>query len=74
MILAQASLGAWVIWSNKAADVATAHVVLGALSLVTGTLASIITLRRFYPSGATKPVVAFDEVRAGVLSSPTANP
>jgi len=74
LILIQAGVGAWTIWSNKAADVATAHVIVGALSLVTGALASIITLRRFYPSGATKPVVAFDEVRAGVLSSPTANP
>jgi hypothetical protein len=25
MILAQIGLGAWTIWSNKAADVATAH-------------------------------------------------
>jgi len=75
MILAQAGLGAWVIWSNKAADVATAHVMLGALSLVTGALASIITLRRFYPSGAAIPAGAsFEAVRAGILSSPPANP
>ena len=36
LILVQVGLGAWTIWSNKAADVATAHVVVGALSLVTG--------------------------------------
>ncbi len=36
MILAQVALGAWTIWSNKAADVATAHMALGALSLISG--------------------------------------
>jgi heme a synthase len=36
MILAQVALGAWTIWSNKAADVATAHMALGALSLLVG--------------------------------------
>jgi heme a synthase len=38
MILLQALLGALTVWSNKAADVATAHVVLGAASLVVGAL------------------------------------
>jgi len=33
LILVQASLGAWTIWSNKAADIATAHMALGALTL-----------------------------------------
>jgi cytochrome c oxidase assembly protein subunit 15 len=46
LILVQASLGAWTIWSNKAADVATAHVLVGALSLVTGALGCIIAFRR----------------------------
>jgi cytochrome c oxidase assembly protein subunit 15 len=41
----QVVLGAWTIWSNKAADVATAHVLVGALSLVTGALGSIIAFR-----------------------------
>ena len=45
LILVQAALGAWTIWSNKAADVATAHVVVGALSLVTGALLTIIAFR-----------------------------
>ncbi len=45
LILTQAALGAWTIWSNKAADVATAHVVVGALSLVTGALLTIIAFR-----------------------------
>jgi cytochrome c oxidase assembly protein subunit 15 len=47
LILVQVALGAWTIWSNKAADVATLHVVVGALSLVTGALASLISFRRF---------------------------
>src|SRR6266700_2978217 len=42
LVLVQAGLGAWTIWSNKAADVATAHVLVGALSLVMGALLTII--------------------------------
>ena len=46
LILLQIGLGAWTIWSNKAAVVATAHVLVGALSLVTGALWCIIAFRR----------------------------
>jgi cytochrome c oxidase assembly protein subunit 15 len=46
LILIQVALGAWTIWSNKAADVATAHVVVGSLSLVTGALGCLICVRR----------------------------
>ncbi|HUA39297.1 MAG TPA: COX15/CtaA family protein [Candidatus Sulfopaludibacter sp.] len=46
LIVAQVFLGAATIWSNKAADVATAHVLGGALSLVTGALWYIIATRR----------------------------
>ena len=42
VIVAQIILGAATIWSNKAADVATAHVLVGALSLATGALWCII--------------------------------
>ncbi len=45
LILAQALLGAFTIWSNKAADVATAHVLVGALSLMTGGLLYIMSYR-----------------------------
>lgn len=45
LILVQAALGAFTIWSNKAADIATAHVVAGALSLATGTIVSIVSIR-----------------------------
>jgi cytochrome c oxidase assembly protein subunit 15 len=46
LILAQMLLGAATIWSNKAADVATAHVLGGAFSLVTGALWCAIAFRR----------------------------
>jgi heme a synthase len=38
LVIAQSCLGAWTILSNKAADIATAHVAFGALTLVTGVL------------------------------------
>lgn len=44
MILCQITLGAWTIWSNKAADVATLHMALGALSLLLG---GVLTFRLF---------------------------
>jgi len=43
LVLFQAFLGAYTVWSNKAADVATAHVLFGALSLVWGGLLFIGT-------------------------------
>jgi cytochrome c oxidase assembly protein subunit 15 len=41
----QITLGAWVIWSNKAADIATAHVAVGATMLAVGVSISAICLR-----------------------------
>ena len=45
LILAQAILGAATVLTDKAADVATAHVLLGALSLATGAMLSIVIFR-----------------------------
>lgn len=45
MILLQALLGAGTIWSNKAADIATAHVLVGALSLTAGVMMCVIAFR-----------------------------
>ena len=45
LILTQALLGAVTLWSNKAADVATAHVLVGAISLAMGALLSLISAR-----------------------------
>jgi heme a synthase len=61
LILVQVALGATTIWTNKAADVATAHVLVGALSLVTGVLWCIIAFGRSakMPEVETAPFGAF---------------
>jgi cytochrome c oxidase assembly protein subunit 15 len=43
VILAQVALGAATIWSDKAADIATAHVLVGALSLAFGAILCIVS-------------------------------
>lgn len=53
LIFVQVILGAATIWTNKAADVATAHVMVGALSLVTGAVWCLIAFGR---SAAAQPV------------------
>jgi cytochrome c oxidase assembly protein subunit 15 len=45
LILFQVGLGAATIWTNKAADVATAHVLVGALALAVGALWCVIAFR-----------------------------
>ena len=42
LVLVQFLLGAWTIWSNKAADIATSHVFVGALIFMTGVLLSVV--------------------------------
>lgn len=69
LILLQIGLGAWTIWSNKAADVATAHVVVGALSLVTGGLACLICFRRFAKNPAGSSAADAVSVVAGSVSA-----
>jgi cytochrome c oxidase assembly protein subunit 15 len=54
LILIQAGLGAWTVWSNKAADVATAHVLFGAIGLVWGGLLYISSLVVSAPSASAK--------------------
>jgi cytochrome c oxidase assembly protein subunit 15 len=44
-LLVQVTLGAWTIWSNKAADIATAHVAVGAIMLSFGVSISAICWR-----------------------------
>jgi cytochrome c oxidase assembly protein subunit 15 len=46
LLTLQIFLGAATIWSNKAADVATAHVMVGALALLTGALWCLVAARR----------------------------
>ena len=53
LVVVQISLGAWTIWSNKAADVATAHVAVGAVTFVTGVSLSALAWRLArYSSGS----------------------
>ena len=51
VILSQVLLGAATIWSNKAADLATAHVLFGALSLALGSIMCIISFQALVRSG-----------------------
>src|SRR5439155_17636387 len=50
LIFSQAALGAATIWTNKSADIATAHVAVGALSLMIGAMAILVALRSFAPA------------------------
>jgi cytochrome c oxidase assembly protein subunit 15 len=45
LVILQFFLGACTIWTNKAADIATAHVAVGALTLVLGALLAAISWR-----------------------------
>jgi cytochrome c oxidase assembly protein subunit 15 len=65
LILGQALLGAATIWSNKAADVATAHVLGGALSLVTGALWCVIAFRRSAALPEIAPMATISGVYGG---------
>ena len=55
LVLGQIALGAWVIWSNKAADVATAHVALGAVMLCFGVSISEICWKITQTEGGSAP-------------------
>lgn len=46
LILCQIALGAATIWTNKAADITTAHVAVGSVSLLTGVLLLLALWRR----------------------------
>src|SRR5262245_39849586 len=52
LLALQVGLGAATIWSNKAADIATAHMLVGAVSLALGAIGCVISFSRdFYPGG-----------------------
>ncbi|WCJ58668.1 COX15/CtaA family protein [Fontisphaera persica] len=55
LVVVQGLLGAGTVWSNKAADIATLHVVLGAVLLVYGSLLSLVAWRL---TRATQPLGA----------------
>jgi cytochrome c oxidase assembly protein subunit 15 len=67
LVVVQFGLGIWTIWSNKAADVATAHQVCGALTLTTGVLLSLIfstLLRRVFSPGSPQSTDPLEFMRA----------
>jgi heme a synthase len=51
----QVTLGAWTIWSNKAADIATAHVAVGATLLAVGV--SIVAISRRVAAAAPQSAI-----------------
>jgi cytochrome c oxidase assembly protein subunit 15 len=55
LLACQITLGAWVIWSNKAADIATTHVAVGATIFALGVALSVICLRVLQGSATTLP-------------------
>jgi cytochrome c oxidase assembly protein subunit 15 len=63
MILVQIGLGAWTIWSKKAADVATVHMALGALSLLVGALLAF----RLFCGARIRDFVLPDDVNRGLI-------
>jgi cytochrome c oxidase assembly protein subunit 15 len=50
LLACQIALGAWIIWSNKAADIATAHVAVGATMVAIGVAISTLCLRVLQPT------------------------
>ena len=53
MVVTQAGMGVWTIWSNKAADVATGHVVLGAACLALSSLLLLAAKRSAFVGNRT---------------------
>lgn len=67
LVILQITLGAWTIWSNKAADIATAHVAVGALTFATAIVISASVLRLRYAADATAAFVPREDlVEAGL--------
>lgn len=65
MVVVQILLGAWTVWSNKAADVATTHMALGALILLLGTQFSFRLCRA---AGAERFRVSDPRISTGAAS------
>jgi cytochrome c oxidase assembly protein subunit 15 len=58
LISLQVGLGAATIWTGKSADIATAHVAIGALSLMTGAMTILVSHRLMQVFRVTNPNVA----------------
>ena len=68
LLLLQLTLGAWVIWSNKAADIATAHVAIGATMLCFGVTIAAICFRILAERAAKSPTVPAFETRGATAT------
>jgi cytochrome c oxidase assembly protein subunit 15 len=64
----QFTLGAWTIWSNKAADIASLHVVTGSLCLAVGGILYVVATR-FRRVPTMPPVTTHDLSATEVISS-----
>jgi cytochrome c oxidase assembly protein subunit 15 len=72
LIALQILLGAATIWTGKSADIATAHVAVGALALASGTLATILAVGRPPAARAGSIVAARQTTEPGsLMNSPT---
>ena len=67
-VFCQIFLGAWTIWSNKAADVATTHVAVGATIFGLTITICAIGLRLIYIEKAMKPLGSFEQAPVPVQS------
>ncbi len=57
LVILQIALGAWTIWSNKAADIATAHVAVGAITFAVAIVISATFLRLRHVTAEASPAV-----------------
>lgn len=56
LVIIQITLGGWTILSNKAADIATAHVAFGAITFATGVVISALLIRSHQIAQRSQPV------------------
>jgi len=66
LVVCQIALGAWTIWSNKAADVATAHVAVGAIMLSFGVSICAICWRILHGQRNERPAMSTFESEGAV--------
>jgi len=60
LLFLQLTLGAWTIWSNKAADIATAHVAVGAIMLSFGVSSWAISWRILHRCAVERSTARFE--------------
>ena len=67
LLFLQLALGAWTIWSNKAADIATAHVAVGAIMLSFGVSICAICWRILHGRAVERSTTKFEARGAEVI-------